>query len=86
MGGESPPTDGVRRGYSVGGGLTSGAGGVGEEGGLRFSFVDQKEQKRKAAHERGVCGRAHRNELPGSLAPFRVSFMALKKRPPLPTS
>lgn len=62
----------------MGGGLTSGAGGVGEEGGLRFSFVDQKEQRAKAAHER-VCGRAHRNELPGSLAPFYVSFMAWKK-------
>lgn len=45
-----------RRGYSVGEGLTSGAGGVGEEGGLRVSFVDQKELGRKAADERQVCG------------------------------
>lgn len=34
---------------------TAGAGGGGEEGRLRFSFVDQKEQRRKAAAERGVC-------------------------------
>ena len=52
-----------RRAYSVGEGLTSGAGGVGEEGGLRFSFVDQKERGRKAADERGVCDHADRSGL-----------------------
>ena len=73
MGGESP-TDGGRRGYSVGGGLTSGAGGVGEGGGLRFSFVDQKEQRRKAAHERGVCA-VHIGT--SSLAPWLSSVSLL---------
>lgn len=53
--------EGSRRGYSVGEGLTSGAGGVGEEGGLRFSFVDQKELGRKAADEKGVCDPAERS-------------------------
>lgn len=31
----------------MGEGLTSGAGGVGEEGGLRFSFVDQRSREEK---------------------------------------
>lgn len=38
-----------RRGYGVGEGLTSGVGGVGEEGGLRYSFVDQKELGRRGS-------------------------------------
>lgn len=44
-----------RRGNRVGDGLTSGREGRGR-GGLRFSFVDQKEQGRKVADERGVWG------------------------------
>lgn len=47
-------TEEVRSRGSVWEQRTSGAGG-GEEGRLRFSFVDQKEQRRKAAAERGVC-------------------------------
>lgn len=34
---------------------------MGEEGGLRFSFVDQKELGRKAADEKGVCDPAERS-------------------------
>lgn len=63
---------------------TLGAQGGGEEGRLRFSFVDQKEQRRKAAAERGVCtpqiGAGWEEGAP-SLS------MALKKKiPHLPTS
>ena len=66
-----------RRGYSVGEGLTSGAGGVGEEGRLRFSLWIKRSREEKqsmkdlsAAMQIGT----------GSWAPFRVSFMALKKK------
>lgn len=63
----------------MGEGLMSGAGGVGEEGGVGFSFMDQKEQGRKAANER-VCSHADRSwPLGGGESPFRVSLMDLKK-------
>lgn len=64
----------------MGEGLTSGAGGVGEEGGVGFSFMDQEEQGRKAANERRVCSHADRSwPLGRGESPFCVSFMDLKK-------
>lgn len=60
----------------------SGAGGVGKEGGVGFSFMDQEEQGRKAANERRVCSHADRSwPLGGGESPFCVSFMDLKKNP-----
>lgn len=74
-----------KRGYSVGEGLTSGAGGLGDGGGLRFSLVDQKEQGRKTADTRGACNHADRSWLlRGGEGFFHVSFMALKIFLPFP--